>query len=709
MAKIPQFGGLQLNGAKTGIPSNLVSAGNGIRKFGEGLNAVADLILQKKREDDQLQYQKALLDLDAFGSDELNNPETGYKNLQGENAISEAGNYNQRYIDKVSEIRESLKGNAFLDNFDLQSKSMSTSHIRQLMAHESNQQSALALKTIQSGIDLAITNAESLYNDPMSLDIGYQNLITRVDQFSSEQGMPEELRKTQIEGIKQNYFSSALDGWVANTELTGGSFAELSEKMKKSLPFKKLSEINQAKYLLKLDTLTRRQSNELKDNLNLDLSNAWAMQQRGIEAPEIPLNRFNAVYGDKGQQAYDAYQDQQIMARNIGAMQNMPTRELLQYTREDIGTKGDLSANKEDSNFAERLKLQGVRAKSAIVLLKARHEDPIAAAYRAGEINDLDFSQESIKQRITQAVRISKDYKTPLQIFSNTESEQLSSLVNNASATQQTELLEMLAKSSGDNTQAYNVMLNQVGFENPAFAAAGHILNSFGTSDSVIVKNRWLMPDDTVDKKTTALFILKGIEALKGAGKGDAKIKGVSLPPKALEEFDNIAGRLFADDAIAKQAVYSTAMAYYTGKTIINGKYVNNHELDLDLLKESINAVMGSESHKYNVRMPWGFSENTFENMVEAQYERIANDNGWLETDNLKKYGYDPTDPYRLTRKPLSERFTLVPSTYLSGQPDGKYLIKAGNEFLIDNNGATIVIDVLESIKPIKPIEDIPE
>lgn len=699
MAKIPQFGNLNLNGARGNIP-NVPNAVPG------AINSLANLVLQKKKEDDQLQYQKALLDLDAFGSNELNDPDNGYKNLQGENAINEVGNYNQRYKDKVSQLREDLKGNTFLDKFDLQSQDMHTSYARQLMVHEGQQKSALALQTMKSGIDLAVSNAETLYGDPMSLMMGFDNLSSRIDEYSEQQGMPLELRQVQKEQLTQQYFSSSLDGWIANTELTGGSFAELSENMKKSLPFNQLSEINQAKYLLKLDTLAKRQSNELKDNLNLDLSNAWAMQQRGIEAPEIPLNRFNAVYGDKGQQAYDAYQDQQIMARNIGAMQNMPTSELLQYTLEDIGTEGDLSANKEDSNFAERLKLQGVRAKSAIVLLKARSEDPIAAAYLAGEVKELDFSPESISQRITQAVRISKDYQTPLQIFSNKESEQLSRLVNDAGATQQTELLEMLAKTAGDNTQAYNTMLNQVGFENPAFAAAGHILSSFGTSDSVTVKNRWFMSNDTVDKKTTALFILKGVEALNGTGKGDAKIKGVSLPPKSLEEFDNIAGSLFVDDAIAKQAVYNTAMAYYTGKSITSGTYANNHELDLDLLKESINAVAGSESNTYRVRMPWGLDENTFEHMIEAQYGRFAKKNGWLETDNLKNYGYDPADPYRLTRIHLSERFTLVPSTYSSGLPDGKYFLKAGNGFLKDNNGAPVVIDVLESMKS---LEEIPE
>lgn len=165
MAKIPAFGNLQLSGGNTTLPSNVVSIGPGLHKLGEGLDAVANFMLQKKREDDQLQYQKALLDLDTFGNDELNNPDSGYRNLKGENALNEAGNYNQRYEDKIKEIRETLKGNSFLDKFDLQTQDMHTAYSRQLMLHESQEQSALALKTMQASIDLAITNAQNLHGD----------------------------------------------------------------------------------------------------------------------------------------------------------------------------------------------------------------------------------------------------------------------------------------------------------------------------------------------------------------------------------------------------------------------------------------------------------------------------------------------------------------------------------------------------------------
>lgn len=707
MAKIPAFGNIRLGGSNATLPDS-ISIGPGLGKLGDGLNAIANLMLQKKQEDDQLQYQKALLDLDEFANDELNNPETGYLNLKGENALNEAGNVNQRYTDKIAEIRETLRGNSYLNKFDLQTQDMHIAYNRQLMMHESREQDALAANTIQSSINLAMSNAESLYNDNTSLRMGFDNLLSRIDEFSHERGVPNEVRQQQREQITQQYYSSALDGWVAHTEITKGSFSALAANMKKSMAYNQLTEINKAKYMLKLDGLIKRQGNENRDTLKLDLSNAWAMQVRGITAPDIPLSRFNSVYGKDGKREYDSYQDKQTLARNISAMQNMPTDDLIPFTKEEILPDGEnttgLTADPNNSNFAERLNLQSYRAKAATLVLQRRNDDPIMAAHQAGEIDNLDFSEESLRKRITQATRISQDYKTPLRVFSNAESKQLSNMISDAGYTQQSELLQMLANVSGSDNNAYQAMLNDVGLENPVFAVAGNILNS-KAGDSVEIKKNWFTSNDRMNRQATADLILKGAEALKGTGKGDSKIKGLSLPPTSMQEFDKLAGSMFVDDAIAKQTIYSAVMSYYVGKSISQGNYANTREIDPDLLEESINAVAGETSRKYNVRMPWGMDEDTFSNHIEQQYDAIAVKNGWVESETLKKYLHDPHDPYRLTRRQLIDRFRLVPSN-TNGLPDGRYFLKAGNGFLRDNNGLPVIINTLQ---PYREIESIPE
>ena len=709
MAKIPAFGNLQLGGGSTTLPNNVVSIAPGIHKIGDGLNAVANFMLQKKREDDQLQYQKALLDLDAFGNDELNNPDKGYRNLKGENALNEAGNYNQRYEDKIKEIRETLQGNSFLDKFDLQTQDMHTAYSRQLMLHESQEQSALALKTMQASIDLAMTNAQNLYGDQTALMMGFDNLLARVDQFSQEQGMPEELRKAQRDQIAQQYFSSALDGWVAHTELSKGSFASLAAKMKKSYAYNQLTEVNKAKYMLKVDSLTKRQGNGVRDSLGLELANARAMQERGIVAPDIPLSRFNAVFGKKGQQAYDAYQDGQTLARNIGAMQNMPSRDLIAFTNEDVlkegGTASDLTADPSSPNFAQRLELQSTRGKAAVALLKQRSKDPIAAAYQAGEVTDLEFTPEALQTRVVQAQMISQDYGTPVRVLSNSEANNLSMVLEGAGVDQQAQLLQVFSQATDGNDKAYTAILNDIGLEHPAFATAGAILNS-PAGQSVVVDTYTFKADETRDKQTVANLILKGAEALKPPKKGDPSIKGITLPSNSLEAFDKLAGEYFSDDPAAKQQAFSATMSYYVGKTISDGTYSNTREIDNNLLNESVNAVVGEKSKKYNVRMPWGMSESTFNNAVKFQYSEYAKANGWTESDNSRDYGNDPLDPYGLAQRNFESRFQLIPSTQSNGLPDGRYFIKAGNGFLSDKNGNPVVIDTLKNIKGIK---DIPE
>lgn len=709
MAKIPAFGNLQLGGGSPTLPNNVVSIAPGLHKLGDGLNAVANFMLQKKREDDQLQYQKALLDLDAFGNDELNNPDKGYRNLKGENALNEAGNYNQRYEDKIKEIRETLQGNSFLDKFDLQTQDMHTAYSRQLMLHESQEQSALALKTMQASIDLAMTNAQNLYGDQTALMMGFDNLLARVDQFSQEQGMPEELREVQRDQIAQQYFSSALDGWVAHTEISKGSFASLAAKMKKSYAYNQLTEVNKAKYMLKVDNLTKRQGNGVRDSLSLELTNARAMQERGIVAPDIPLSRFNAVFGKKGQQAYDAYQDGQTLARNIGAMQNMPSRDLIAFTSEDVlkegGIPSDLTADPSSPNFAQRLELQSTRGKAAAALLKQRSKDPIAAAYQAGEVTDLEFTPEALQARVVQAQRISQDYGTPVRVLSNSEANNLSMVLEGAGVDQQAQLLQVFSQATDGNDKAYTAILNDIGLDHPAFATAGAILNS-PAGQSVVVDTYTFKADETRDKQTVANLILKGAEALKPPKKGDPSIKGITLPSNSLEAFDTLAGEYFSDDPAAKQQAFSATMSYYVGRSISDGTYSNTREIDNNLLKESVKAVVGEKSKKYNVRMPWGMSESSFNNAVNFQYSEYAKANGWIESDNSRDYGNDPLDPYGLAQQNFESRFQLIPSTQSNGLPDGRYFIKAGNGFLSDKHGNPVIIDTLKTFKEVKEIPE---
>lgn len=680
MPKIPEFGNATMSGVRPNI------ANNGTAGISAELSEIADILVDKKREDDQLQYQRALLDIQDFSNTELNDPDIGFNNLRGENALTGANKYNQRYVDKVGEVRNTLKGNTFLKDFDLQTQKMHTVYSRELMAHQSQQQSALSLKTMQSGIELAVMSAESLYNDQMSLDIGYQSIVSRVDQFSAEQGMPEVLRKTQVEGIKQTYFSSALNGWIANTELTGGDFSELGKEIKKSFAFNQLSEINQAKYLLNIDGRIKRQSNQYKDNLNLDLTNAWQMQIRGIEAPNIPLDRFKSVYGDDGEREYDEYQDKQVMAHNIQAMQGSPSGELAKYLQESItekqgGNEDPLGADTKDEKFSTRLKLQNVRKQAALAVLNLRKQDPIAAAYQAGEVEQLDTSnlQDSLTRRVAQVERISKDYQTPLRIFSNSEASYVSQMLDNLEATEQSQLLKQFIGITGRNDVVFQAILDEIGKTNPTFSIAGTILNS-GNVSVMTVDNFFLFDDETADAQSIANIMLKGASALKGTD----KIKGVSVPREAKEEFDKLTQEIFTDDDISRGALYDAAVAYYTGKVVTSGDYRDTHELQYDLMKEAVNAVVGGKNKQYNTRMPWGMDDDFFSRNVEIQLTDIATKNGWLDS-NSKKF--------------VHNKHMLEPVTNNAGMPTGVYYVKAGNGFLRDNQGNIVVIDVLSGIR----------
>lgn len=709
MAKIPSFGNLQLKGNESKLFNSGASAADGLRSVGEGLNSIANLALQKKLEDDQLQYQRALLELDAFGNEELNHPDKGYLNQKGENALKTAGEYDKRYTDKIAELRQGLGNNAFLDKFNLQSQGMLTSHQRQLLIHESKAQSALALETLQSGIDLALNNAESLYQDSTSLMMTFNNISSRMEEFSTAQGMPREQQEAQKFDFSQKYFSSALDGWIAHTKLTNGSFTDLSSQMKQSLAFNKLTEINQSKYLLKLEGLIKKQDNINKDDLNLDLTNAWAMQQRGITAPSIPLERFEAVLGDKGRLAYEDFEDKQIMAQNINSMQHLNYKDLSSFTKEDISmgeqASSRLTARVGEDNFNARLKIQSVQNQAAKIIIKQRSEDPIGSAIQAGEIDELDLSLESLSKRVIQASRISQHYQTPLRILSNVESAQLSKIIDESGYTQQGEILKVLASSTEDDNLAFEALMQDIGHQNPAFAVAGQILNSPGAR-KVTIKHHWFRPDEQIERQAVSNYILKGADALKPLKGGDSSLKGISLPDKWIEAFNIKAGDYFTDDFESKIPLQSVVMNYYVGKSISIGKYAYTQELDEDLLEESINVVIGKRSNKFDVRMPWGFSEQSFTNEVESQYRQIIKANGWGESDLLKQYGYDPNDVYQISRMSLEDRFTLVPSSNSSGLPDGKYFIKAGNRFLINNSGDPVVIDVLESSKSIKEIPE---
>lgn len=291
--------------------------------------------------------------------------------------------------------------------------------------------------------------------------------------------------------------------------------------------------------------------------------------------------------------------------------------------------------------------------------------DPNAAGKVAGQMRD----------RVASITAMQKQYGPQVQMrpLLPQEARFLSTALNQASPRQQVELFGTLRKSFDDDS-AYTAAMQQIAPDSPVKALAGILV---AKQRKITLESHVFSADDTATSGDVAATLLDG-EALLNKTRGqkaeDGKTKGFPLPPEKdfRDQFSSTAGNVFAGRPQAYEVAMQAVRAYYTGRAAQDGDV--SGEIDGRRMEHAITAVLG-EVVNYNgngeVLAPWGMDKSTFKDKVQDVFRAEIKTRGMPEAtlDNLPALG-------------------------LRNKGDGTYYVIHGRNYLYDQKGLPVVIDL---------------
>lgn len=99
------------------------AVGQGMQAMGQGMGRAAVVLEQRQKEDALSEAQRAAAELNDYTTDLLFNPEKGYLNQKGENAIAQGEIVGQAAMERLALIRGRIKNPIALQAFDTASRS----------------------------------------------------------------------------------------------------------------------------------------------------------------------------------------------------------------------------------------------------------------------------------------------------------------------------------------------------------------------------------------------------------------------------------------------------------------------------------------------------------------------------------------------------------------------------------------------------------
>ncbi|TQI79327.1 hypothetical protein FHU10_0599 [Serratia fonticola] len=443
-----------------------------------------------------------------------------------------------------------------------------------------------------------------------------------------------------------------------------------SKRRTGDLAFDMSSPADQASYLGQMQSMRNQYQSEYRVGLELRVKDAEAAYLMGKEAPNPPkLGEFITAYGERnGPMAYEQFRDTQQLGSDIAAVQKLSftAQQDLLTMREPVPGDG----------FDAASKRQRILAQAVNTVNKARMADPIQYATDLRQVDPVNIGNPaSLKKdfvsRASSAAQVSRQFGTPLTIFSKQEAAQLGDMLVNDPSTQAVAYLDLMRQGLGTGAE-YSAAMQQISNYAPSAAVAGAIM---GKSSNVVAKSGWgwgLVSDTMVSPDQAAKTIIEGANARKGIKSNINgfvnETKGILLPKDTdlRPDFDKKVGSAFAGDAIGAAQAYEVAKDYYAGLMVRKGTFSGDY--DSNAWKQAINAATGGV-YDYNgqgdVLLPWGMSESQFDSEVDRAWKNQVVDAG----------------------------IKAPPGQYgLQSYGDSQYLIKLGGGYLIGNDGNPVVL-----------------
>jgi len=432
--------------------------------------------------------------------------------------------------------------------------------------------------------------------------------------------------------------------------------------------FANLSPVEQVRLRNYAEGLDAKQQAGYRDFLDGQVRDAETAALRGKVAAEVPSKeQFVIAYGvGQGLGRYEEFRKTLDLGTDIAVIQKMPYAAQVAYMQEMEPTPGQGYAN--DTQRYDRL------MQAFTHVNQARSADPVQYALEQEQVEPLDLSSpDQIKtgllQRARQSVEVSKNYGTPLAVFSKTEASQIGEMLRTAPASQSVAYLDAMRQGLGTGAQ-YSAALQQVSSYAPSAAVAGAIM---GKGGNVIGNSGWFS-DSMVNPNDAAKTIIEGANARAGTTSKingvENKTKGIPMPKDTdlRPDFDSATGSAFAGDAAGAAQAYEVAKDYYAGLMARKGTFSGDY--DSSAWTQAINVATGGV-YDYNgqgdVLLPWGMSESRFDSAVNTAWKSQIVDAGVKAPPG--QYG-------------------------LQSFGDSQYLVKLGSGYLTGKDGKPVVLDI---------------
>lgn len=418
-----------------------------------------------------------------------------------------------------------------------------------------------------------------------------------------------------------------------------------------------LTPVQQYQLIKQGEAAEHKQRQEYKSVLDGRVKDAEALALRGESYNNPPsLDEFKYAYGENdGIKQHEQFQKNMEMGADIATVQYLSPQAQAALL-ESKKPKGDYDA-------ANNYKRYDTLVRAIDAVNKVRASDPIQFSIDRQQVNQLDFSSiqnftNSLTQRSSSVGDISKNYQTPLTVFSAQEEAVLSQLMEKAPASQKIEYLDAIRQGLKNN-ESYTAALRQVSKSDTSLAVAGLIMNK---PTQITSQSNWISSDITVSPSEAAQLIVQGSTARK-IGKDFVLPKDTELRP----EFADFVGDAFAGDVDGANSAYEVAKDTYAGmmakKGVLDGEY------DADTWKQAMTIATGG-IYDYNgmgkVMLPWGMDSDRFDREVISNWNDIASKVG----------------------RQTNERFGL------QSFGDSQYLIKQGSSYLRYKDGNPVIIDL---------------
>ncbi|OCJ22620.1 hypothetical protein [Serratia sp. 14-2641] len=443
-----------------------------------------------------------------------------------------------------------------------------------------------------------------------------------------------------------------------------------SKRRTGDLAFDMSSPVDQASYLGQMQSMRNQYQSEYRVGLELRVKDAEAAYLMGKEAPNPPkLGEFITAYGERnGPTAYEQFRDTQQLGSDIAAVQKLSftAQQDLLTMREPVPGDG----------FDAASKRQRILAQAVNTVNKARVADPIQYATELSQVDPINIGNPVVLKgglvsRASSAVQVSRQYGTPLTIFSKQEAAQLGDMLTNAPSSQSIAYLDSMRQGLGTGAE-YSAAMQQISNHAPSAAVAGAIM---GKSSNVVAKSGWgwgLVSDTMVSPDVAAKTIIEGANARKGIKTNINGVvnetKGIPMPKDTdlRPDFVDAVGNAFAGDAAGAEQALEVAKDYYAGLMARKGTF--SGEYDKNAWTQAINVATGGV-YDYNgmgdIFLPWGMSESQFDQEVDKAWKEQIVDAGIKASPG--QYG-------------------------LQSLGDGQYLIKNGGAYLPGKDGNPFVL-----------------